>query len=119
MFLLKHFYADVRQHQLIGPIFGAHIGDWGAHLEKIGDFWSGATGGPPRYQGPMPWKHVPLKLEERHFEAWLGLWQRHCQAHLPAAEAQEMITVAEMIGQRLREIIAHHSPQAAGGSRAD
>lgn len=105
MHLLRHFYADVRQHREIAPIFAAHIRDWPAHLETIADFWSGATGGPARYAGPMPFKHVPLGLEERHFEAWLGLWTRHCRAHLPAAEADEMIALAEGIGRRLRQII--------------
>ncbi len=106
--LLKYFYADVRQHEEIGPIFTAHIDDWPSHLEKIADFWSGITGGPALYAGGMPWKHTPLGLEERHFQAWLGLWQRHCRAHLPATEAEEMIGRAELIGQRLREIISQY-----------
>ena len=38
--LLKYFYADVRQHREIAPIFAAQIEDWPAHLEKIADFWS-------------------------------------------------------------------------------
>jgi hemoglobin len=103
--LLKYFYADVRQHAVIAPIFAAHITDWPAHLEKIADFWSGATGGPVHYRGAMPAKHVPLGLEERHFEAWLGLWARHCQARLAPTEAAELIAVAETIGQRLRLIV--------------
>jgi len=106
--LLKYFYADVRQHEVIGPIFEAKIKDWPAHLEKIADFWSGIIGGPARYQGGMPGKHVPLGLEERHFEIWLGLWRHNCRAHLPEAEAQEMIHSAEMIGQRLKSILAYH-----------
>jgi hemoglobin len=104
--LLTYFYADVRQHTEIAPIFAAHIADWPAHLEKIADFWSGATGGPVLYRGAMPQKHGPLGLEERHFQAWLGLWSRHCRAHLPAAEAEELIAVAETIGRRLRQIVA-------------
>ncbi|MEZ5415478.1 MAG: group III truncated hemoglobin [Opitutaceae bacterium] len=111
MGLLRHFYADVRQHQVIGPIFAAHIEDWPAHLEKIADFWSGVTGGPARYSGPMPFKHVPLGLEERHFEAWLGLWGRHCRIWLAAPEAEDMVLAAETIGQRLRQIIALHAPR--------
>lgn len=107
--LLKYFYADARQHQEIGPIFAAPITDWPAHLDKIADFWSGVTGGPANYSGPMPMKHVPLGLAENHFQAWLGLWARHCRARLPAAEAQELISVAETIGQRLRQIISFHS----------
>lgn len=103
--LLRHFYADVRQHNVIGPIFQAQIKDWPAHLEKIADFWSGATGGPPTYSGPMPQRHFPLGLAEAHFEAWLDLWRRHCRAHLAAPEAEEMIRLAEGIGERLRELV--------------
>jgi len=106
--LLKHFYADVRQHNVIGPIFMAKIDNWPAHLEKIADFWSGIIGGPAKYQGGMPGKHVSLGIEEQHFEAWLGLWHHNCRAHLPETEAQEMINSAEMIGQRLRSILAYH-----------
>jgi len=114
--LLRHFYADVRQHHVIGPIFLAQIEDWPAHLEKIADFWSNVTGGPVRYAGGMPRKHFPLGLELRHFEAWLDLWRRNCTAHLPPNEAVEMIRAAEEIGERLRTMIALHAaarpPQA-------
>jgi hemoglobin len=106
--LLRRFYADVRQHREIGPIFAAHIEDWPAHLETIAGFWSGLTGGPALYGGGMAARHIPLRLEEHHFQAWLGLWQRHCRAHLPAAEAEDMIAIAESIGQRLRAITAAH-----------
>jgi hemoglobin len=107
---LKHFYADVRQHDEIGPIFRAQISDWPTHLEKIADFWSNVTGGPIQYSGPMPQKHFPLGLEERHFEAWLDLWRRHCRAHLAPREAAELIAAAEGIGERLRALIAHFGP---------
>ncbi len=36
--LIKPFYADVRQHTVLGPIFEAHIQDWPAHLDKIAGF---------------------------------------------------------------------------------
>ena len=103
--LLKYFYADVRQHHEIGPIFTAQIKDWPAHLEKIADFWSGITGGPMNYRGGMAARHMPLGLEERHFQAWLGLWARHCRARLQPREATELIAIAETIGQRLRSMV--------------
>lgn len=109
--LLRHFYADVRQHAEIGPIFGAHVHDWPAHLEKISDFWSGVTGGPARYRGPMPSKHLHLHLEEAHFQAWLGLWHRHCRIWLKPREAEELIGCAEGIGANLRRIVG-----VAGGA---
>jgi len=43
--LIKPFYADVRQHELLGPIFNAQVKDWSAHLEKIADFWALQAGG--------------------------------------------------------------------------
>jgi hemoglobin len=106
--MLRHFYADVRQHQVIGPIFLAQIDDWPVHLDKIADFWSGATGGPARYSGPMPQKHFPLGLGPEHFEAWLDLWRRQCRIRFEATEAAEMIHLAESIGERLRFLIAHN-----------
>ena len=122
MLLLRHFYADVRQHALIGPIFQAQISDWPAHMETIADFWMGATGGPARYGGPMPQKHFPLRLQEPHFEAWLDLWRRHCRIYLGRPEAEEMIVRAEAIGQRLRELIAYDRASATAkgaGSAGD
>ncbi|MFN7141657.1 MAG: truncated hemoglobin [Limisphaerales bacterium] len=100
--LLKHFYADVRQHQALGPIFNAHIQDWPHHLEKIANFWSTVTGGPRLYNGAMALRHVPLGLKEEHFGAWLGLWEHHCRAWLPGDCAEELILVAKQIGARLR-----------------
>ncbi|MGJ8640880.1 MAG: group III truncated hemoglobin [Opitutaceae bacterium] len=107
--LLRHFYADVRQHELIGPIFNAHIKDWPAHLENIADFWSGLTGGPATYRGGMAAKHLSLGIGEAHFEAWLGLWKRTCETHLSTEDAEQMIAVANKVGQRLRAIIANHN----------
>ena len=120
--LLRYFYADVRQHEEIGPIFAAHVSDWPSHLEKIADFWSGVIGGPARYRGPMPFKHLHLHLGERHFQAWLGLWHRHCRAHLKEREAEDLICLAEGIGLNLRQIIAVHDARQnqppAGGRPA-
>lgn len=111
--LLRQFYADVRQHQEIGPIFNARIENWPEHLEKIADFWTSATGGPPSYAGPMPQRHFPLGLSEAHFEAWLDLWRRNCRIHLPADVAEEMIALAEGIGERLRFLIARSGEGSA------
>lgn len=114
--LLRYFYADVRQHREVGPIFAARIEDWPAHLEKIADFWSNLTGGPVLYRGGMPAKHFPLGLERRHFETWLELWRRHCRAHLPAPEAGELIALAETLGERLQAMIALHRAQRDGAA---
>jgi len=103
--LLRHFYADVRQDPLIGPIFDVQIKDWNRHLEIIASFWEAVIGGPRGYAGSMPMKHLPLRLREEHFERWLFLWQANCRAQLPTDVAREMIALANHIAHRLRTIL--------------
>ncbi len=111
---LRYFYADVRQHELIGPIFKEKIQDWPAHIEKIAGFWSGLTGGPSVYGGGFAWKHMSLGLEERHFQAWLGLWEHNCRAHLGELEAEQMVALANNIARRLK-VMLPDSDQATQG----
>jgi len=106
---LKSFYADVRQHQVIGPIFNSRIQDWPSHLEKIGDFWALHTGGPSGYAGGFGRVHVPLGLTPEHFDHWLGLWELNCRRQLGAREAAEMMDLAHEFGRRLRALTAGRS----------
>jgi len=108
-FLLRHFYADVRQHALLGPIFNRKIDDWPGHLQKIGSFWARLTGGPSGYSGQMPAKHLRLGIDGQHFSAWLQLWDFNCCRHLPQTEAEEMICLAHDIGKRLKNMVLEES----------
>ena len=83
--MLRHFYADVRQHEVIGPIFNTRIHDWPAHLAKIAEFWALHTGGPSRYGGGFAGAHLGLGLEPAHFQHWLALWEFNCRRRLAAA----------------------------------
>lgn len=103
--LLRHFYADVRQDPLIGPIFQARIQEWDAHLEIIAAFWAGVTGGPRIYGRPMPAKHLNLGLQPPHFERWLHLWGANCRAQLPREAAGELTALAHHIAGRLQAIL--------------
>ena len=103
--LLRHFYADIRQHKVVGPIFNERIHDWPAHLETICSFWARMTGGPAGYSGQMPVKHLHLGLNANHFQAWLQLWEFNCRQYLQQPEAHEMISLAHTIGRRLKGIV--------------
>lgn len=102
--LLKPFYADVRQHAVIGPIFAAHITDWNAHLAKITEFWALQTGGSSAYRGGFAGAHLALGLRPDHFQHWLGLWELNSARQLPPREAAEMITLAHEFGRRLLNV---------------
>lgn len=107
--LLKSFYADVRQDDVIGPIFNSRIHDWPSHLEKIAEFWALQTGGPSVYAGGFGRAHLPLGLDLVHFEHWLGLWEWNCKRNLQEAEATEMIGLAYVFGRRLHAMTTGRS----------
>jgi hemoglobin len=103
--LLRYFYADVRQHAVLGPIFNARIHDWPMHLEKIGEFWALQTGGPSLYRGGFGAAHLGLDLQPEHFGHWLKLWDFNCQRNLTDPEAGEMSAMAHEFGRRLSRLV--------------
>ncbi|MEI9863187.1 MAG: group III truncated hemoglobin [Limisphaerales bacterium] len=106
--LIKPFYADVRQHKVIGPIFNSHIQDWRAHLEKITEFWAMQAGGSSRYPGGFAGAHMSLGLQAEHFQQWLGLWELNNARSLAAPEAEEMNALAQRLAGRLFEVTQSH-----------
>jgi hemoglobin len=99
--LIHPFYMDVRQHNVLGPIFNARIQDWPAHLEKIADFWALQAGGESRYRGGFAGAHLGLGLQREHFQHWLALWEFNNLRHLPPQEAREMNELAHRLAERL------------------
>ncbi|MBM3844823.1 MAG: group III truncated hemoglobin [Verrucomicrobia bacterium] len=105
--LIQPFYADLRQHAILGPIFNARIQDWPAHLAKITEFWARQTGGPSRYGGGFGAAHLRLGIGPEHFDHWLSLWAFNCRRQLPPREADEMRVLAELFGERLRSLVTN------------
>ena len=106
--LIKPFYADVRQHAIVGPIFNAHIQDWPAHLEKIADFWALQAGGASRYRGGFAGAHMSLGLQAEHFQHWLSLWELNNARSLASREAEEMNALAQRLAGPLFEVTQGH-----------
>lgn len=73
--LVDSFYGDIRNDDLLGPIFKAIIRDrWPEHLEKMYRFWQTVLLGDHTYFGsPFP-PHAAMPLEQHHFNTWLALW---------------------------------------------
>jgi hemoglobin len=77
--MVRRFYADVAQDDLLGPIFEdvARV-DWSEHLPKLTAFWCRALLGQPGYQG-NPFRahalvHGKRPFTRAHFERWLTLF---------------------------------------------
>lgn len=80
VFLVNTFYARVRKHEVLGPIFNGKIDDWDSHLAKITDFWETTIILGKSYHGNPMKKHLDLDaelgntIEQAHFGHWLELW---------------------------------------------
>lgn len=77
--MVRRFYADVTQDDLLGPMFNdvARV-DWSEHLPKLAAFWCRALLGQEGYSG-NPFRAHALVHQQRaftpaHFERWLTLF---------------------------------------------
>ncbi|HPB45482.1 MAG: group III truncated hemoglobin [Microthrixaceae bacterium] len=77
--LVRRFYADVAQDDLLGPLFNdvAQV-DWSLHLPKLTAFWSRALLQQPGYEG-NPYRmhqliHDQSPFTVAHFHRWLDLF---------------------------------------------
>lgn len=102
MTLVHSFYARVREDGLLGPIFNAHVDDWGQHLTHLCDFWSALLRGTSRFTGSPMQKHAALpNLSEALFERWLALFQQTAHEHPNQVMAREAGVTAQRIAGRL------------------
>ena len=101
--VVTEFYACVRQHPGLGPVFAAHVTDWPAHEAKITRFWRNAILHDRVYDGNPLEKHrnagnvrIPM------FDVWLGLFDSVLKRELPPETAAAWSALAHRIGRGLR-----------------
>ncbi|MEE2877447.1 MAG: group III truncated hemoglobin [Pseudomonadota bacterium] len=102
--LVETFYARVRAHDRLGPIFNGEIDDWDEHLAKLKDFWASVAMNAGRYSGkPVP-AHMKLDgITKQDFQTWLGLF--HTTLNEIAPEEETVVYFmqrAERIAQSLQ-----------------
>jgi len=74
--LVHGFYERIRADSLLGPIFNSRIHDWDPHLRRMCAFWSSVVLSSGIYHGQPMLMHLPLPIEARHFDRWLGLFEQ-------------------------------------------
>lgn len=97
------FYAAIRKHETLGPVFAAHVNDWPRHEAKIAGFWKKAILYQPGYDGnPMQVHLATGDVRAAHFAVWLDLFDTTLHRHLPEAAALGWSALAHRIGGGLR-----------------
>jgi hemoglobin len=109
--LVSTFYARIRRHPTLGPIFLRVIGpEWGPHLKLMCDFWSSVMLTTGRYKGrPIP-AHVKITdIAPGHFAEWLELFEATARELFAPALAAAFVEKAKRIGESLKLGLAFHS----------
>lgn len=97
------FYAVVREHPGLGPVFAAHVTDWPAHEAKIAGFWANAILHSRSYDGnPLAVHRAAGNVRPGMFEPWLGLFDSVLKRELPPETAAAWSALAHRIGAGLR-----------------
>ncbi|WP_112311995.1 group III truncated hemoglobin [Pseudogemmobacter bohemicus] len=100
--VVHDFYAAVRAHPVLGPVFGAHVTDWPAHEEKIIAFWRNAILMERGYDGnPMAVHKAAGNVRAGMFTPWLRLFDETLSRRLSPETAGAWSALAHRIGRGL------------------
>ncbi|OYU17880.1 MAG: globin family protein [Rhodobacteraceae bacterium PARR1] len=102
--VVHEFYAVMREHPGLGPVFAAHVTDWPAHEDKIIRFWRNAILHERDYNGnPMLVHQAAGDVRAGMFDVWLGLFDSVMRRALPPETADAWSALAHRIGRGLRK----------------
>ena len=93
--LVDAFYDKVQANALLAPVF-SHV-NWPHHLPIMYDFWSSMLLGEQTYRGNPFQKHLPLPIQEKHFDQWLKLFIETVDENFSGEKAQEIKVRAQSI----------------------
>jgi hemoglobin len=106
---VRTFYARVRLHPVLGPVFNDAVADWDEHLAKLCDFWSSVLLMSGRFKGsPMAAHARRPDIRHEHFPIWLELFERTAREVCPPAAADLFVEKSRMIGRSLSMGLSVH-----------
>lgn len=109
------FYARVRAHPGLGPVFARHVTDWPAHEALVAAFWESAILGRPGYRGsPLKVHRDARDVRPGMFSPWLALFDMTLREELPAETAEAWSVLAHRIGRTLRAGATERETHAGG-----
>jgi hemoglobin len=102
--LVEEFYARVRMHERLGPVFNGAVEDWPDHLAKLKSFWASVALHSGGYSGRPMQAHMRVpSIEPAHFGEWLYLFEQTLRDIAPNEAAVEYFMVrAQRIGESLK-----------------
>jgi hemoglobin len=111
--LVRRFYADVAQDELLGPLFDdvARV-DWSEHLPKLTAFWCRALLGQTGYTGNPFQAHAHIHDQRpftpAHFVRWLSLFHETVELGWSGPNAERALELADNVARvHSNQLIGH------------
>src|SRR6056297_60727 len=109
------FYAAVRNHPGLAPVFAVHVEDWPAHEARVADFWANTILHERGYTGNVLRSHVRSgNVQPGMFSTWLGLFDSVLRTELTNDQAAAWSDMAHRIGNTLRAGVVERETLAGG-----
>lgn len=123
--MVRRFYADVAQDELLGPLFNdvAQV-DWSEHLPKLTAFWCRALLGQAGYVGNPFHAHAHIHSQRpftaAHFERWLSLFHETLELGWIGPHADRAAELARNVARvHSQRLIGHAGAVAASHDPTD
>ena len=101
--VVADFYAAIREHPSLRPVFAVHVTDWPAHEAKIAGFWRNAILYDRSYDGnPLQVHREAGNVRPGMFATWLALFDTVLARDLAPEAAAGWSALAHRIGRSLR-----------------
>jgi hemoglobin len=120
--MVRRFYADVTQDDLLGPMFNevARV-DWCAHIPKLTAFWCRALLGQPGYRGNPFHAHALVHAQREftpaHFERWLSLFHETLELGWTGPNVQRARDLAGNVARvHSHHLLGHSVSRGPGAS---
>ena len=109
--IVKIFYAKIRVHPTLGPIFNGAIGTntdiWEFHEDKINRFWHNVLLSEGDFGTNLMATHMEVPgIKDEHFTQWLELFDTVLNDQLPQETALLFSEKAHKIGSGLRRVVS-------------
>ena len=113
--VIAAFYARIREHPGLGPVFAAHVTDWPKHEAKIAGFWANAILYERSYDGnPLLVHRQAGNVHPGMFDTWLALFDSILRAELNDQQSAAWSALAHNIGRSLRAGVVEKTKNTDG-----
>lgn len=113
--VVAHFYANVRAHAMLGPVFAIHVQDWPAHEAQETAFWCTTILRSPGPALNLAATHVTAgNVRPGMFAEWLRVFDDVLTQELTPVQAAAWSALAHNIGRTLRAAVVDRDKLPGG-----